>query len=239
MDKIKCHISQQYNVELESILDKVFTVGSLVEEQVANAVHAVVSGDMDLSESVISHDYHVNLLAASADTSAIQLLARQHPTAGDLRLIVAVIKSIADLEHIGGQAVNIARTVTHSSEMKWPKSLYSELQKLCNHVLTILHTTLHIFLTMDATAAASLLKRDLMIDSDYETIIQQMMVLLMKNPRYVSQTLDIIWSARALERIEDHSRNVCENVIYFVEGKDVRHTIFKDVPKHHHENCVD
>ena len=78
-----------------------------------------------------------------------------------------------------------------------------------------------------------------MIDSDYETIIQQMMVLLLKNPRYVSQALDIIWSARALERIEGHSRNVCENVIYFVEGKDVRHTIFKDVPKHRHENCVD
>ena len=239
MDKINCHISQQYNVELESILDRVFAVGNLVEEQVKNAVHAVVSGDMDLSESVISHDLLVNSLAASADKSAIQLLARQHPAAGDLRLIVAVIKSIADLEHIGGQAVNIARTVTHSSEMKWPESLYSELQKLCNHVLTILHTTMHIFLTMDAAAATSLLKRDLMIDSDYETIIQQMMVLLLKNPRYVSQALDIIWSARSLERIEDHSRNVCENVIYFVEGKDVRHTIFKDVPKYRHENCVD
>ena len=121
MDKINCHISQQYNVELESILDRVFAVGNLVEEQVKNAVHAVVSGDMDLSESVISHDLLVNSLAASADKSAIQLLARQNPAAGDLRLIVAVIKSIADLEHIGGQAVNIARTVTHSSEMKWPR----------------------------------------------------------------------------------------------------------------------
>ena len=226
MDKSEtnCHISQQYNAELHDVCNKVLAMGSLVEEQVANAVLAVVTGNIDLAESVISHDCLVNTLEVSTDEMSVQLLARQQPTAKDLRLIVSLIKTITDLERIGDQAVNIARTALHSAEIKWPKKLYSKLQNLSNQAITMLHAALKIFSSMDAVAAAELLQKDWEIDADYENIMQQMMRLVIKNPSSVSHTLDILWSARALERIEDHSRNICENIIYFVEGKDVRHT---------------
>lgn len=233
------HISQQYNVELDDLCSKVLAMGHLVEEQVGNAILAVVSGNIDLAESVISHDYLVNTLEVSTDEMSVQLLARQQPTAKDLRLIVSVIKTITDFERIGDQAVDIARTASHSEEIKWPKNLYSELQRMSNQARTMLHATLQIFSSMDAVAAAELLQRDWEIDADYENIMRQMMGLLMKNPRSISRTLDIIWSARALERIEDHSRNICEHVIYYAEGKDVRHTIIEEMPKNVHGNNVD
>lgn len=241
MDKTETnsHISQKYNVELDDVCTKVMAMGHLVEEQVANAVLAVVAGDMDLAESVISHDYLVNTLEVSTDEISVQLLARRQPTAKDLRLIVSVIKTITDLEHIGDQAVNIARTVSHSAEITWPDQLYSELQCLSNQACTMLHATMQIFSSRDAVAAAELLQKDWEIDADYENIMRQMMELLMKNPRSVARTLDIILSARALERVEDHSRNICENVIYFVEGKDVRHSTLEGIPKKGHEENLE
>lgn len=225
------HISRQFNVELEDIRNKVMAMGGIVEEQIENATAALVSGDVEQAEGVISRDYQVNALEVAIDEESIQILARRQPTAGDLRLIVAVIKTITDLERIGDQAEKIAHMAIHLSSMEKPKSQYSELEHMGEQVRKMLRGALDAFTRMDAEAAANVAQEDLKVDTEYDAIMRQMITFMMEDPRNVRRTLDIMWSARALERIGDHSRNICEYVIYLVKGKDVRHTSLEEMSK--------
>lgn len=233
MDKntISHHISQQFNAELEEIRSKVLAMGGLVEEQIENAVIALVSGDVEQAESVISHDYQVNALEVAIDEESIQILARRQPTAGDLRLIIAVIKTITDLERIGDQAEKIGRMAIHLAEMERPKNQYSELQHMGDQVRKMVRGALDAFARMDAEAAANVAQQDLKVDAEYDAIMRQMITFMMEDQRNIRRTLDIMWSARALERIGDHARNICEYVIYLVKGKDVRHTTLEELSK--------
>lgn len=233
MDKntISHHISQQFNAELEDIRSKVMAMGGLVEEQIENAVDALVSGDVDEAESVISHDYQVNALEVAIDEESIQILARRQPTAGDLRLIIAVIKTITDLERIGDQAEKIGRMAIHLAEMERPKNQYSELQHMGDQVRKMVRGALDAFARMDADAAVETAHQDLKVDAEYDAIMRQMITFMMEDQRNIRRTLDIMWSARALERIGDHARNICEYVIYLVKGKDVRHTSLEELSK--------
>jgi phosphate transport system protein len=233
MDKstLSHHISQQFNDELEDIRNKVLAMGGLVEEQIENAVLSLVGGDVEQAESVISHDYQVNALEVAIDEESIQILARRQPAASDLRLIVAVIKTITDLERIGDQAEKIARMAIHLAEMERPKNQYNELQRMGDQVRKMLHGALDAFARMDCEEAAQVAQQDLKVDSEYDAIMRQMITFMMEDPRNVRRTLDIMWSARALERIGDHSRNICEYVIYLVKGKDVRHTSLEEMSK--------
>jgi phosphate transport system protein len=233
MDKntLSHHISQQFNDELEDIRNKVLAMGGLVEEQIENAVLSLVGGDIEQAESVISHDYQVNALEVAIDEESIQILARRQPAASDLRLIIAVIKTITDLERIGDQAEKIARMAIHLAEMERPKNQYNELQRMGDQVRKMLRGALNAFARMDCEEAAQVAQQDLKVDSEYDAIMRQMITFMMEDPRNVRRTLDIMWSARALERIGDHSRNICEYVIYLVKGKDVRHTSLEEMSK--------
>ncbi|NOY63709.1 MAG: phosphate signaling complex protein PhoU [Gammaproteobacteria bacterium] len=223
------HISRQFNEELEAIRNKVLTMGGLVEEQIEHAIAALVSGDVEQAEGVISRDHQVNAYEVAIDEESIHILARRQPAAGDLRLIVAVIKTITDLERIGDQAEKIARMAIHLADMERPKNQYSELQHLGNQVRKMLRGALDAFARMDAEAAVDVAKEDLKVDAEYDGIMRQMITFMMEDPRNVRRTLDTMWSARALERIGDHSRNICEYVIYLVKGKDVRHISLEEM----------
>ena len=233
MDKtnISHHISRQFNEELEDIRNKVLAMGGLVEEQIDNSITALVSGDVELADSVISRDYQVNAFEVAIDEESTQILARRQPAAGDLRLIVAVIKTITDLERIGDQAEKVSRMAIHLAEMERPKSQYSELRHLGEQVRKMLHGALDAFARMDAEAALSVAQEDMTIDAEYDSIMRQMITFMMEDPRNVRRTLDIMWSARALERMGDHARNICEYVIYLVRGKDVRHISLEEMKK--------
>ncbi len=228
---ISHHISQQFNEELEAIRHKVLTMGGLVEEQIENATAALVSGDVEQAEGVISRDYQVNAYEVAIDEESIQILARRQPAAGDLRLIVAVIKTITDLERMGDQAEKVARMAIHLADMERPKNQYSELEHLSDQVRKMLRGALDAFARMDAEAAASVAQEDLKVDAEYDAIMRQMITFMMEDPRNVRRTLDTMWSARALERIGDHARNICEYVIYLVKGKDVRHISLEELSK--------
>jgi len=228
---INHHISQQFNDELEAIRHKVLAMGGLVEEQIENATAALVSGDVEQAEGVISRDYQVNALEVAIDEESIQVLARRQPAAGDLRLIVAVIKTITDLERMGDQAEKVARMAVHLADMERPKNQYSELEHLSEQVGKMLHGALDAFARMDAEAAASVAQQDLKVDTEYDAIMRQMITFMMEDPRTVKRTLDTMWSARALERIGDHARNICEYVIDLVKGKDVRHISLEEMSK--------
>ncbi len=228
---ISHHISQQFNEELEAIRHKVLTMGGLVEEQIENATAALVSGDVEQAEGVISRDYQVNAYEVAIDEESIQILARRQPAAGDLRLIVAVIKTITDLERMGDQAEKVARMAIHLADMERPKNQYSELEHLSDQVRKMLRGALDAFARMDAEAAADVAQEDLKVDAEYDAIMRQMITFMMEDPRNVRRTLDTMWSARALERIGDHARNICEYVIYLVKGKDVRHISLEELSK--------
>ncbi|HHI93495.1 MAG TPA: phosphate signaling complex protein PhoU [Gammaproteobacteria bacterium] len=228
---ISHHISQQFNEELEAVRHKVLTMGGLVEEQIENATTALVSGDVDQAEGVISRDYQVNAFEVAVDEESIQILARRQPAAGDLRLIVAVIKTITDLERMGDQAEKVARMAIHLADMERPKNQYSELEHLSEQVRKMLRGALDAFARMDAEAAANVAQEDLKVDAEYDAIMRQMITFMMEDPRNVRRTLDTMWSARALERIGDHARNICEYVIYLVKGKDVRHISLEELSK--------
>ncbi len=231
MEPLNTHISRQFNAELEEIRNRVLQMGGLVEQQIEQALIALVNGDTALGESVIRDDTKVNKLEVTIDEECSQIIARRQPAAGDLRLVVAVIKTITDLERIGDEAEKIARMAVRLAAEERPQNAYAELQTLGNHVRLMVHDALDAFARLDIEAALRVAREDLKVDQKYDGLMRQMITFMMEDPRTISRMLNMIWAARALERIGDHARNICEYIIYLVKGKDVRHTSLDQIEK--------
>ena len=222
-NKIGHHISRQFNEELENIRNKVLTMGGLVEQQIELAVLAFMSSDMETAEQVIHKGQEVNELEMLIDQECTEILARRQPAAFDLRLLIAVIKAITELERIGDQAERVAQMAIHLADIEHNQDQYYELQHLAELVKGMLNGALDAFARMNVTDVASITAQDDKVDREYVSIIRQLISRMMEDPRNVKRTLDVLWTARALERIGDHSCNICEYVIYMVKGEDVRH----------------
>lgn len=217
------HISTQFNAELEHIRQRVLSMGGLVELQVAQATQALLEQNAELADEVIENDHRVNGMEVSIDEECSLILARRQPAASDLRLIVAIIKTITDLERIGDEAERIARMAKEISALDSPRGPHFELETLGRHVSVMLHSVLDAFARMDDEAALEAAQQDLKVDREYESIMRQCVTFMIEDPRSITRVFDIVWSLRSLERIGDHARNIAEYVIYFVQGKDVRH----------------
>ncbi len=231
------HISQQFNQELEDIRSKVMRMGGMVEQQLRDAIDALTNMDTSLAEVVITNDYKVNRLEVELDEECTHILARRQPTASDLRLILAVIKTITDLERIGDEAERIGRMALKfaDGDTKDTKALVG-IGHLGGHALNMLHDALDAFARMDAEAAKKIAKQDKKVDEEYENILRQVMTYMMEDPRSIPRVIGVLWSARAIERIGDRACNICEYVIYLVKGKDVRHTKVGDAEKEARED---
>lgn len=221
------HISRQFNEELEDIVNRVMGMGGLVEQQLADSIDALVRGDQALAETVLTRDYAINAMEVELDEACTNILARRQPTASDLRLVMAVVKTITDLERIGDEAERVGRTALHLLKKDREVSPIEEIGALGEHVGQMVQQALNAFTRMDAEAAARTAQMDINADSRYEVIIRELLAAMQENPKKIPRLMDIIWATRSLERIGDRSRNICEYVIYFVKGKDVRHTSFQ------------
>jgi len=218
------HISKRFNKDLEDLRSSVLTMGGLVETQLSKAIAAIVSGDSALGLKVANDDYKVNNLEVNIDEECSRILATRAPAAGDLRLIVAIIKTITDLERIGDEAEKIGFLASKLAVMDRPADSYRELKNLGNHVLQMLRDAMNAFARLDVAASLDVVREDEEVDAEYEAIARQGITFMMEDPHNIKRVMNVTWVARALERIGDHSKNICEYVIYMVEGRDVRHT---------------
>ncbi len=225
------HISKQFDNELESVRERVLAMGGMVEQQLVNALKSLVESEIEFAQMVIRNEPEVNSMEVSIDESCTKILARRQPAAGDLRLVMAVIKTITDLERIGDESEKIAKMAIDLIEKQGPKSYYVGINSMGNHARRMVHDALDAFARMDSRAAVKVAGEELKSDEMYVAVLRQLITYMMEDPRNISGTLDAAWTARALERIADHSRNICEYVIYFVEGKDVRHTTIEQMEK--------
>jgi len=234
MDNIKLgqHISQQFDEELEDIRNRVMAMGGLVEQQLSDAVRALSDIDAELAEVVITNDYKINAMEVAIDEECVQILARRQPAAGDLRLVIAVIKTITDLERIGDEAERVGRMALHFAETGGESKMLVGMSHLGEHVRNMLHDALDAFARMDTDAAVAVAKQDAKADREYESILRELMTYMMEDSRAIPNVVDVMWSARALERIGDRAKNICEYVIYLVQGRDVRHVSLDQVEAH-------
>jgi phosphate transport system protein len=225
------HTSRRFNEELERVRTKVLAMGGFVEEQLGRALTALVDGDSTLGQSVAMEDYKVNGMEVSIDEECSRILATRAPTAGDLRMIVATIKTITDLERIGDECEKVALIAARLATLERPVDRYREVKHLGRAVQGMVHDTLDSFARMDAEAALRTARTDRNIDEEYESIQRQSITFMMEDPRLIRRALDVMWVVRSLERIGDHAKNICEYVIYMVHGKDVRHTSLETVER--------
>ena len=223
------HISRQYNQELEDLRTRVLAMGGLVEQQLKDAVQALVEQSAPLAEQVISKDHEVNAMEVAIDEECNTILARRQPAASDLRLIVAVIKTITDLERIGDEAERIARMAREFSNNGRSVKLVTRIEEMGLHVREMVRGALDAFAHLDTEKAVEIWGRDRRVDREYESLMRELMTFMMEDPRTIPSILETVFSIRALERIGDRATNICEYVIYLVKGKDVRHTRLADV----------
>jgi phosphate transport system protein len=217
------HISSSFNEEIDQVRNQVMAMGGLLEQQLSHALQAISSADTVLAQQVIAADLAVNNWELTIDKTCTEIIVRRQPAASDLRLIMAIIKAIADLERIGDEIRRIARSALQQFDSQ-QQGLLVNLDNLGRHVGQMLHDVLDAFARMDVETALQVHKEDKKVDRQYEAITRQLMTFMAQQPDSIPVVMNVLWSARSLERIGDRCKNLAEYVIFFVKGKVVRHS---------------
>jgi phosphate transport system protein len=217
------HISRQFDEELEEVRNMVLAMGGLVETHVADALRSLIEADGALAERVAASDSKVDALELAIDERCTRILVRRQPAAGDLRLIVTLSKTITDLERIGDEAEKIARLAGELLGSDRPRGQFNEIRHLGEHVLRSLRDALDAYARLDVKAALRVVRDDRLVDAEYNSTMRQLMTFMMQDPSSIQRAMDVLWCARAMERIGDHAKNICEYVVYMVLGRDIRH----------------
>jgi phosphate transport system protein len=224
------HLSTQFDTELAAISNRVLEMGGLVEMQVGQALHALTNFSADAADEVLRQEERVNQMEVDIDRELSAIIARRQPTARDLRLLVAISKAIANLERVGDEAARIARTVGRLIKAGIPTKLpLADLDFEANLAIAQLRKALDALARLDTARALEVLKQDDLIDQEFDGLLRKLITYMMEDPRTISACIDIVFVAKAIERVGDHAKNLAEATIYVVKGTDVRHASVADV----------
>ena len=219
------HLSSQFDSELNSVSARVMELGGLVESQIQHAIHALSHFSLESVAEVEAIEQRVNTMEVEIDHELSSIIARRQPTARDLRLLIAFSKATANLERMGDEAHKMARMVQSIIESGSARQLPTmDLRVGADLALGLLRKALDALARLDTRAAVAILKEDDLIDEEFDGFVRKLVTYMMEDPRTISASLDLLFLAKAIERIGDHSKNVAELIIYLVQGKDVRHT---------------
>lgn len=227
--EFEAHTSSEYNTELEDIRNHLLKMGGMAENQLRMILRALKENSKDLADEVLSHGDDIDRMEVELDQECTRIIARRQPAASDLRLIVAVMKSITDIERIGDETENVAELLKKLIARDFQSKYYQEIDHLGQEVLNNLSDALNALARLDAEAAIKIAQKDQVIDAHFDELNGHLIKQMVKDPNKVKPYLKLSKCAHALERIGDHAKNICENVIYLVIGKDVRHTNIDDV----------
>lgn len=219
------HISGEYDKELDSLQSTFTMLGGLAEQQLDKAMRAFLNNDSNLAAEVKNTELQINRHAVELDRNATYVIARRQPAAADLRLIVGLLKNSTDIERVGDEAERIAKLSNQPSLYDPSRSYHDELAELHAKVSVALRTSLDVYARLDVDAALKMIASDREIDALYDTVVKLATEEMAKNHSTLTSDLAIIWVARSLERISDHAKNICENVIYLVHGQNIMHNV--------------
>lgn len=226
------HTFKQYDAELEAVRAKVLEMGGLVEQQIVNALEALVNADPKLAKEVMQNDHRVNNLEIQIDEDCSHIIARRQPAAGDLRTVMMMVKTITDLERIGDEATKIARTAQKIyDEDRMYKPRFNEIKAMVALVREMLRTALDGFARLDISKTVEVAKQDELVDEQFRASMRQLITFMLEDPRTISMSLEVLFVAKAIERIGDHAKNIAEYVVYMVKGKDIRHTSMQEMER--------
>ena len=217
------HIAKQFDADLENIRNRVLQMGGLVEQLIVMAMDGLSSGDMLVIDEAITADERVNRHEVELDEACTQIIARRQPTASDLRMVMTVIKTITDLERIGDEAKKIAKMAKQIHGSDFHSAPAIEFRHVSGMVVNMLRQALDAFARLDVVSAGQVVRTDQEVDVEFKSAMRQLITYMMEDPRTISRSLDMVFIAKAIERIGDHSKNIAEYVIYMVKGRDVRH----------------
>lgn len=219
------HLSTQFDSELNGVSSRVMELGGLVESQIRQAIYALSQFSSEVAAQVIENEARVNAMEVDIDRELSSIIARRQPTARDLRLLIAISKTTANLERVGDEAEKIARMVRAIIDSGASRSLpASELRVAADLASGLLRKALDAFARLDTAVAVQILKEDDLIDQEFNCFVRKLITYMMEDPRKISACLDLLFLAKAIERIGDHAKNIAEFIIYIVKGADVRHT---------------
>ena len=224
------HLSTQFDSELTSVSAQVMELGGLVESQIRQAIFALSQFSVEVANEVTRNEARVNAMEIEIDRDLSSIIARRQPTARDLRLLIAISKTTANLERVGDEAEKIARMVRSIIQSGTPRALPSlELRVAADLASGLLNKALDAFARLDITAAVAILKEDDLIDAEFDGFVRKLITYMMEDPRMISPSLDLLFLAKAIERIGDHAKNIAEFIIYVVKGEDVRHSSIEQI----------
>ena len=224
------HLSSQFDSELNGVSSRVMELGGMVESQINQAVYALLQFDPEAANRVMETEHRVNAMEIDIDRELSSIIARRQPTARDLRLLIAISKTTANLERVGDEANKIARMVKSIIESGSARALpTTELRIAADLASGLLRKALDAFARLDTAAAVSILKDDDLIDKEFDGFVRKLVTYMMEDPRTISASLDLLFLAKAIERIGDHAKNIAEFIIYIVKGADVRHTSMQEI----------
>lgn len=225
------HTSKYFDAELEHLRKRVLEMGGRVEQQIRYAVEALRSRDPALIERVIADEAEVNRMEREVDEECAQLIARRAPAALDLRFVLSVHKVITDLERVGDEAKKIAMLARQLDLSERRSPGFGEIAHMANMVLDMLRDALDALARSEPSGVPQVIRRDQEVNDRFRAILRALLTYMLEDPRSISASLDILWVAKALERIGDHAKNISEYAVYMVRGEDVRHASWQDLER--------